>query len=531
MIYERINTCLSLFNSCNSIEKFIIELLKYVKEIEKLSESELTEFIQMGDTENYSVEDKKNDLFKLSTKIRNTMRPDADSFQKMIISLSALFISLYKEKIIDKDNNKQLSLKVNNYDYNAVLEIIAKRNNNKIYIDDIEFDNALQCLDFLRNKLLHGDYHILGNTIILKKDNKEGKIQFMSLINFCFMLSNLSKCSGKTIEDNMVVVTHVGESTSTLKEFLRRNLFCVNFKFTIKGKRSLNMDVIRLMNEIEDLVMYYNINYSMFLSDAVNRVLKIKEKEIAECKCRVEYEITPYILKDNANDVINRFISEYNEYGNKESLVLPDILNYFNSNSFVNKSDTLNYSFLYLSDLLLRFMPNLVFNKVEKDLTDDNIDEVYGIDIPFNLLKFYCYFNYGLDQIFSDGITTNLRDILEGRKFDYSQLDLSLFEDNNMTIEHTITSYQDQVNGIQNEYNKVFNAYQKVLNSYNGFKNRFGDTKPEVEAVLFQNCEKARESLQRVSNLYNKCSSFDFNKYVKNLNIINHLRNFMVITS
>ena len=45
------------------------------------------------------------------------VRPPSDNFQKMLISMSALFISLYKERIIDKDNNKQLSLRVNQCDY------------------------------------------------------------------------------------------------------------------------------------------------------------------------------------------------------------------------------------------------------------------------------------------------------------------------------------------------------------------------------------------------------------------------------
>lgn len=525
MISERINTCVSLFNSCNSIDEFLKTTMVYLKKIDKLSESEKVKIAKWNCLNNYTDEEKQSEWFKLAQEIADTVRPPSDYFQKMIISMSALFISLYKEKIIDKDNNKQLSLKVNQCDYNEVLNVIARKVNNKYFIGDIEFDNPLQCLDFLRNKLLHGDYHIIDNNIVLKKDNKSGSIPFMKLINFCFILSNLCKCNGKTLEDSMVVITHVGESTSTLKDFLRCNLFSVDFKFTIKGKRSLNMDIINLKNEIENLVMYYDTQYSAFLSDVVEKAIKEKERELSACKCRVEYEITPYILKDNANNVINRFMKEYKKFPDKDNIDITDILNYINGNSFVNNRDTLNYSYMFLANFLLRFMPNLSLNEVKNDVPADNFDEIYGFNIPFNLVKFYCYFNYGLDQIFSDGTTTNLRDILEGRKFDYSQLDLSLFEDSNMTVEHTITSYQDQVNGINNEYNKILAAYQKVLNSYNGFKAKYGNSKPDVEAILFQNCEKAKEQLQLITNLQTKSANFDFNKYVRNLNIINHLRN------
>lgn len=526
MLAERINTCVSLFNSCNNIDSFVLSTIDLVIRIDNLSEEDRKKIESYNSLNDYTEEDRQCEWYKIVEEITSMVRPPSDNFQKMLISMSALFISLYKERIIDKDNNKQLSLRVNQCDYNDVLNVITKKINDKYYIGDIEFDNPLQCMDFLRNKLLHGDYHIVDNNIILTKDNKTGSIPFMKLIDFCFILSNLCKCNGKTLEDSMVVLTHVKYSNSgSLKEFLRNNLFSVDFKFTIKGKRSLNMDVINLKNEIEDLVMHYNLNYPMFLADTIETVLKEKDAEISACKCRVEYEIKPYILKGNANRVINRFIQEYRKFRDKDCLTVTDLLNYVNSNSFVNNVDTLNNSYMSLANYLLKFMPSLSSGDVKSDLPDDGFDVTYGHNIPFNLLRFYCYFNYGLDSIFSGGITTNLRDIFEGRKFDYSQLDLSLFEDPNMTVEHTITSYQDQVNGINNEYNKTLAAYQKILNSYNGFKARFGTSKPDVEAILFQNCEKAKEQLQRITDLQNKSNNFDFNKYVRNLNIINHLRN------
>lgn len=523
MVNERINTCLSLFNSCNDIETFIKETLTVLKEVDSLSEEDVSKLLNYQ--RNGKLDDNQEYLIDLSNRIQSIERPSSDSFQKMVISLSALFISLYKEKIIEKDSNKDLSLKVNNATYGNILSNITIFKNNKYYLGDIEFDDQLQCLDFLRNKLLHGDYHIIDNKIYMKKDNKVGEMSFFKLINFCFILSNLSKCNGKVLEDSIVLFTHVRWDSSTLKDFLRSNLFKVDFKVTMKGKRTINMDIINLINDIQDLAMHYNLTRPMFLADTVHLAIQEKEKEIAECKCRVDFEITPYILFNGADDVIKRFLSEYRSIKDKDSIKLDDVLNYVNSNSFVNNTEVLNESYSHLTNFLLRFMPNWCDNTVKHDVKDDNINEMYSINLSFNLLKFYCYFNYGLDQIFSDGITTNLRDILEGRKFDYSQLDLSLFDDPNMTVEHTITSYQAQVSGINNEYNRTLAAYQKALNSYNGFISRFGNTNPSVESKLNNNCVLLNNQLQNITALQNKSNNFDFNKYVRNLNIINHLRN------
>lgn len=523
MISERINTCFSLFNACNDIETFIKETMTVAQDVDKLSHTDIQK-LKKSDLDD--IPDVNAEWYKIKARINAIERPTADYFQKMLISVSALFISLYKETILDKNNtSKDLSLKVNSYDYNYILNMVASVRNNEYYIGDIEFDNSLQCLDFLRNKLLHGDYHIVDNEICLTKDGKQGTILFDKLIDFCFVLSNLSKCKGKTLEDSMVLYSPFHGFSTTLKESLINRVYCVDFKFTVKGSRTFNMNILKIKEKIENLAMTYNLSGKMFVSEAVEMAINECSEEIAAAKCKVEYSIDLFKNKPNGLDIINSFIKEYKKIDDKKSLSIIDVLNYINSNAFVNNKELLNNSYLSLSQFLLMFMTNATGGTVKNDVPNTEMSYDYTYVLPFNILKFYCYYNYGLDQIFSDGITTNLREILEGKKFDYSQLDLSLFEDPNMTVEHTITSYQDQVNGISNEYNKTTLAYQNALNKYNGFKNRFGNTKPDIESKLFGICEVIKNNLQAITNLQNKANLFDFNKYVRNLNIINHLRN------
>ena len=170
-------------------------------------------------------------------------------------------------------------------------------------------------------------------------------------------------------------------------------------------------------------------------------------------------------------------------------------------------------------------MPNPVADLLHNDVKTDIINEQYGKEYPFSILKFYCYFNYGLDKIHSSSHDTLLRDVLESKKIDYSELDLSLFDDPNMTSDITINNYNDQYQGIINEYNKKDAAYKKALGDYNNYIAKVAPPNPAVEAKLLSIVQTGKDSFDKIKDLKDKADNFDINKYTKNLNIINHLRN------
>lgn len=525
MINERITTCINLFNSYNEIEEFLNKTIKIAKELENLSETELNKYITARSSITFTEEDKKSAWYKLYEETINTEKPSSDYFQKIAISLSALFISLHKELIIEKDSSKNLSILVNEQSYKEILNHFCTKKDNKYYIDELEFNSPLECLDFIRNKLLHGDYYIKDDYIYIKKDNKAGKIRFTKLINYCLIISDLSKCKNKTYEDSMVLCSPYTGGALTPLTTITERMYYVDLKFTVKGSRTINMDIINLAKEIEDLAHYYNMEHNMFVGDAIAEAIKDKEDVLRQNKCTVDYHIDYYIRKPNAKEVIEKFIKEYKKEKNKKDISLNDIVNYLTTNTFVDKRNVLNESFKSLTYQLLRFMPNAVGNTIRHDAPDDWFNEIYGASLPMNILKFYCYYNYGLDKIYSSGSDTLLRDILEGRKFDYSKLDLTLFDDPGMKEDITINNYNDQLMGITNEYNKKETSYKNALNNYNNFIAKAGTSNPLVEAKLLSICQTHKKSFDEIKDLKDKADNFDLNKYVKNLNIINHLRN------
>ena len=235
MIEERIITCINLFNSCNSVEKHIDKIIEIAKRMQKLPDNEMSEILKYKTKSTYTEEEKETQWYKILEDVKNIDRPSSDDFQKMIISLSALLISLNKENIIEKDSNKNLSILVDTPSYKEILNHFCIKKDNKYYIDEIEFTSHLECLDFIRNKLLHGDYHIKDDEIYVKKDGKVGKIRFSKLVNYSLVLGDLTKCKDKELESTIVLCSPYTGGAVTPFTTITERMYAVDFKVTVKG--------------------------------------------------------------------------------------------------------------------------------------------------------------------------------------------------------------------------------------------------------------------------------------------------------
>jgi len=61
MIDERIITCINLFNSCNSLEKYFDKLIELSKRMQYLTDKEMSKIINYNITDTYTNEEKKEE--------------------------------------------------------------------------------------------------------------------------------------------------------------------------------------------------------------------------------------------------------------------------------------------------------------------------------------------------------------------------------------------------------------------------------------------------------------------------------------
>lgn len=136
MINERIITCINLFNSCNLVEDFLDNIIKITKKIIQLPDNEKIVLSKIN-RKKFTDEEKESTCYKIYEELLNINEPSTDYIQKMIISLSALFITLHKENILEKDSNKNLSILVDTASYKEILNHFCIKKDNKYYIDEI----------------------------------------------------------------------------------------------------------------------------------------------------------------------------------------------------------------------------------------------------------------------------------------------------------------------------------------------------------------------------------------------------------
>ena len=125
MINERLITCINLFNSCNSIEEHLKKVMEISQRMYNLPDDEMAEILKYRAKHQFTEEEKQKEWYKILEETKSIHRPSSDDFQKMIISLSALLISLNKENIIEKDSNKNLSLLIDTPSYKEMINTLC----------------------------------------------------------------------------------------------------------------------------------------------------------------------------------------------------------------------------------------------------------------------------------------------------------------------------------------------------------------------------------------------------------------------
>ena len=230
-------------------------------------------------------------------------------------------------------------------------------------------------------------------------------------------------------------------------------------------KRNITYQMINLLDQILETAMTLNMEEHYFVGEAMDAAIEMYSAELSNLKCEVEFTSTPFIRNPKAKSIIERLKDEIKYFKTKNTLTDADCLNFITTHLFSEEVRTLDECYLGLSKFLLFFMPNATNGRVEPDIDLSTFNYTYSIKLPMNILKFYCYFNYGLDAIFSNGRNTDLRDIAEGKNFDYSLMDLSLFDDPNMTREFKLSGYSDQLTKLQRDESALSASYQKQMNN------------------------------------------------------------------
>ena len=125
----------------------------------------------------------------------------------------------------------------------------------------------------------------------------------------------------------------------------------------------------------------------------------------------------------------------------------------------------------------------------------------------------------------------DLAKIVKNLSLDFSLLDLSLLDDENMIVEHNFLNYQNDIQKYKLKEAPLINRIEKCRNNLYMYLNNVPKEKQDKEkinklkSILKDAFNSFRENILLINEMDNFSSTFDFDKYVRNINIIEHIRN------
>lgn len=460
-------------------------------------------------------------------------------YVKMLVTQSALLLGIFKERIITKDgDNLKLNIFQNAFD--KLMTDLYYEDGEEYKIGSLTYKSKLEVLDALRNKLLHGDYVIDtdDNTILLNHRGLKGSIIVDALVESCSLLCgshacNLDKPNTRTMlfknEHYFDRFTDITKKTQ-LKSFMREVQVIKIIDKPMEGY-TRNPAYVTIMNQffgtLKSVVRFMELLRLTKICEIVKNQYK-SYFDLVHIDCNIL--VTTMADLPEYSEVV-RYFSNNREY--LDSLPIAEKrkkLVRYASNAVHEKHMDYGIMMTALMNnirLLSSYINNEDLSKVEYmvDTSETYVDDM-SIAALFN--HFYCTYHYGLDEIYSNGVGTSLRGIAEGRYLDYSKLQLDGFDDPSMTIDNEFNDFATQLERLKKGIETFERRKEGAESGYNAYLEHVSEPDESKVERLLCNIDIRKKEYEEEKDTIEKAKEFmntRYNAYVRNYNIIAHIRN------
>lgn len=462
-----------------------------------------------------------------------------EKYGKTIITHAILLLSLFKEETLKKDEADKLNLYINGKAFDELMGNLIQPDGTKYKLGSLTVDDKKEALEIIRNKLLHGDYYIENDTIYLCKEGITGEINVDDLLKTCLFLMQISKyklvgensrpmvlCKKETIEKEERL-----ETDKDLKRLMQNAYFVEFFDEPEEGyERTIEYNKVldrfyKAVSNRNDIIKKHTFK------NAIDIIINEHKEELKRQHIKLRYEIKPVAQTTEYPQIKQFFISNNKHFDHmntveKRAFMVLSTMNILdnNNNDYLATSHAILNNIKALCAYTQMVHPELVEYNVRQSVT-------YPDDMTIAALfnAFYSIYHYGLDEIYSNGIaSTPLREIASGKYLNFAKLKLDAYYDPAMTIEATFSDFPNQLISLQTAVDKAKTKRDNAVNSYNAYKIHSKTKSDEKTFKMLKQVSDAEEEYKTAQEIYKKAEEFmnnDFNEYVKNYNIISHMRN------
>ena len=462
-----------------------------------------------------------------------------EEYNSLIITHAILLLSVFKERLLKKDEDNSLSLKISAPAFDSLMGNLIKEDGSSYKIGDLPFQEKIDVLETLRNKLLHGDYYVDNDTIILNNKGITGSITLDELTRMCVLLLPSENFKLK------------GPNTRPMVDTTQQNIEKENKMKNLKDLKTYMSEVYYLrFIDLPEEGYERTIEYAHTLSDFYTLITNIKRTypsiPIEEIFKR-EYARYTTIL-DNLHIQISyeKIPVPKTEYYNRiETLFLKNQKTFFNQLTPIERRATMQkiaMGILTEKDDDELIIANAIYNNMSTLIAYTHNINVYAVPLmqahSFTYLDemtvaglmnaFYCIYHYGLDEIYSKQGSTSLKEIASGEWLNFARLKLDWFDDDDMTIDVSFADFPNQLEALRKAPIDLAARTEIAKRNLEGYRRSAAKKTEAKEQQLMDAVTACEQAEKEAKELYEKAKRFmekDYHKHIKNFNIIAHIRN------
>ncbi|MBR6137373.1 MAG: hypothetical protein IKQ06_04380 [Bacilli bacterium] len=452
------------------------------------------------------------------------------------VGYATFALLMWKDEYIRKDKAKNLSTILVDNMLEMYINMVATKNaDGKWQLGNIVFDNNLEVVDKIRNKLAHGDYIIANHNVYFDIEGQRGALTTDQLMNFAVRLGNdwekmkqyganyndifrnanllegLSIQNEEDLNKAIEKISHI--EIIDMPQILKARTIpymqiAQHLKQAVAEEVQNNRPVERIpyMPEAQKLFNSVGMNVSI-KEEPVTRLPKIdKVREMYLSKMNQLKQVDPYSQQ--------RYLTHWIHEACRQEMAKKTICNGLLSNQ------------VYLQELAKN--PNIdIASILSASPYGDTLSMLNENAIMASYISsFYFTYIYGLDDILNIVNREYLPDIVMGKTFDFSKLDLSAVNPKNMIIEHEYPEFREQITRMRVEVLDLESREAKLGKNYINIYKVPGkeSTAKTLEALL----KIVRKEKKKKKELIRRCEYFmqyKYEAYKYNRAVIEHIRN------
>lgn len=459
-------------------------------------------------------------------------------YNSTLITHAILLLSLFKEELLKKDEKDKLNLFISENTFDSLMGDLIQPDGTKYKLGSLTVDDKKEVLELIRNKLMHGDFYAENDSIYLIKEGITGAIKINDFIRTSLLLVRITdyKLKGKNTrpmvlcKNKVIKSIDVLETDKDLKRFMSNVYFIEFYDEPENGFNRTPEYVFVLQKFYEELHKSYDLVKERTFQSTITLLTHKYASEFKKHHIKLTYNIKPVSQTTEYPKIKKFFVANKHQFDDKKLderklymvMACTNILNHQNSDNL--KTSVAIYNNMNAINAYLNGVnPERVVYNMQQSIT---FSDDMTIAALFNV--FYSMYHYGLDEIYSNGNGTSLKSIVSGEYLNFAKLDLDKYYDPSMTVEATFADFPNQLLAIEKyeiEAKAKMDRAEANLNNYLLYSKK--QTKEKIEEMQSK-FDTAKENYNKAVKLTESAKLFmtnDFDRYVKNFNIISHMRN------